>query len=187
MKIALARNIGVKEVLTEWLRRDSRAALEWADSQSGNSDVAQSFAEYAVKMEEFDTAREWVEKMEAGEARREVEHEMVEVERKVVLESMTEGPQATLSQIIAGDSIHQAVWIDDAFDRWMSTDREKATIWYEQNRQDLSPAHNQYFAKVFANQAIEEGDPQTARAWADQVVDKELSDQIIERISSDLK
>jgi len=85
---------------------------------------------------------------------------------------------------VSGESGHPEFWIRDAFDQWSSADSEKAAAWYEENRKGLTPSQNQHVARVYAEQAIESGDLDTANQWLGQVTENKFRNALIKQIEN---
>ena len=176
--------------LRQWLKIDSKAALEWGRENSSRLSPRQRdhlvLASLAHQADGRDFREAWMmlERVEDPEVRSRAESKIWESERKAVFAEVAENPEAFLGSIATGQSQHEDYWMKEGFKKWFSTSSAEANQWFEDNKRTLSPQQSQHIARAYAEVALEQGDIGLAREWSTRVVDPEFKQKLVDQIEA---
>jgi hypothetical protein len=184
LKSGIAKETDFKVVFDTWLSNDSEAPKEWfAQNQStmpagAAGQVMVSFAGTELAAGDLEGAREWAGKIADPEVRKRVEGQVWGVERDNLRNAVGKDPAATVQSIVSGQSKYGDYWLEEAVGVWVSKDFDKAQGWYEANWKSLPKEKAQYVAAAFANQALKQGDAETAGQWVGLIQDPKTKQRI---------
>lgn len=179
--------VGRKQLFQQWLNADVERAFEWfnnipPDSQTSLGPYLMALANTAQNRGEFDTAKEWASEISDPIDRRQIESEIWRGERSQVVQRTKDDPELFLRELTGGKSQFEDYWIRESFKTWFSDNPEKANSWFSKNRTSLTPSQSQHVARAFAEVALGEGDINLARQWAEQVIDPNFKQKLVEQI-----
>jgi hypothetical protein len=89
-----------------------------------------------------------------------------------------------LESVQTGNADHAEYWIREGFLSWFTQNPGDANRWYSENKSRLSPSQSQHVARAYAEVALGEGDINLARQWADQVIDPDFKQKLVEQIDA---
>lgn len=173
----------------KWLQFNALEAMDWYGknanllSPGAASQITATAAKFASEKLEFDTAREWVEKIGDPQVRKVTENAIWNAEKEVVTSRVQANPQQFLDEMIAGSSGHPNYWIQTGYSEWLKQSPDDASDWYGKNRKFLTPSQNQHVARVYAEQAIKNSDFEIANQWLGQVADEKFREPLIRRLA----
>lgn len=184
------KDLPIDEAILHLAMSDTSRVTDWLEenrkmlSASQKDEVAHGLGFGAATRGEFDTAREWVGTIKDQELREKVEGQIWSAERSVVRDSAAKNPRELLENIRSGEAGHEEYWIREGFLSWFNQNPDQANEWYSENQASLTPSQTQHVARAYAEVALGEGDINLARQWAEQVVDLDFKQKLVEQINA---
>ena len=173
----------IESALKRWMKYDQQAAVDWFSRSGKLGDVVKShaampFLQQAINSQDVSAARNWADQISDPNLKKEAEGQVWSLERGIVRGEASKDPAALMKSIVAGESSHQEYWMEEVFATWMAKEPTKAQDWYQKNWNTMPASKSQYLAAAFANQAINQGDADTARQWAAHIEDAKTKQRI---------
>lgn len=187
---SILEKVNIHDSFLMYAYADGSGAIDWLNENEDIIPPVQldqakaALGTFSLQRGEFDTAWEWSKEINDPELRKTVEGQIWGKEKKVIESSVKTDPQGAMNSIVSGDSGHSEYWIKNAFERWSSVDSGKAAAWYDENRKTLTPSQNQHVARVYAEQAIESGDFDTANQWLGHVNEEKFREALVKQIQA---
>lgn len=176
-------------VFERWVDLEVDQATGWFEENKASFEQTEldtfsvAFAKSVQVRDEYDAAWEWIEQVSDPELRKEISGKVWTHEREIILDEAQIDPAGTLGDLVTEGSVHPEFWIKEAFAQWNRSDSEKAATWYAENRESLTPDQNQHVARAYAEEAVASGNLDSAREWAEQVVDPGFLERLNQQIT----
>lgn len=180
----------VAEEFGSWVADDLRGSSAWFESKKGQWESGKldpfrhGLIEAASSQGSFKKAHEWSDQVEDVSLRQRIKDDLWRKEMEAVTRRTRNEPAKILGELTSGESEFGEYWIKESFKTWFSSEPGDANTWYEKNEQALRPSQNQHVARAYAEVALGEGDINLARQWAEQVIDPNFKQKLVEQIDA---